>query len=891
MVKRIDLVYKKLKELSRNKGVDAQTLADALELGRANVSSDLNKLCEEGKVKKTSGRPVLFMPSDGDDGTDEELSTLDRLIKENKSLTIAGEQAKAAILYPPRGMHTLILGETGVGKTMFAGIMYKYAIEMDKLPKQAPFITFNCADYSNNPQLLLSQLFGVKKGSYTGADSDRQGLIEKADGGILFLDEVHRLPAEGQEMFFTFMDKGTFRRLGETEVERRANVLIISATTENPESSLLKTFTRRIPMVIRVPGLGERGLEERFGLITNFFREESFRLDREIFVSVNSMRAFLSYNCLNNVGQLKTDIQLACAKAYADFLSYKKDSVKINSTDLPAYIREGLYKETEHRQIWNKLIGINNRYLVFNKYQEKFIFNSGSESSNIYEIIDSRMNELKSMGVDKDDLEKIMDKDIEDYFNQYLYGVNNRLNKTSLASIVNPVTIDVVDEIVSLCEKKLNRQISQKIYLGLAIHIEAAIDRVRRNKKIINPKLQKIRTEYCKEFAAALDCLSIIERAMDISMPIDEAGFIAMFLTMDNEGINNETGNIGVLVIAHGNATASSMAEVANKLLGVEQAAGINMPIDESPEQVLERIREHVKNSGRKQGFIFLVDMGSLTTFGKIIEREMGIPVETVPLVSTLHVLEAARKAALGCSLEETFNDVSSIANFFSDNEENEITGEPRFVILTVCTTGEGSAIAIKNFLQGHLKFDNRLFEILPINIVGREDINTRIKKICRDKELLCIVSPFNIQMEVPSFNLDDVLNLKAIKKIQEIIDIQGTYMKMGEMLKNHLENVDGELIFEDIKKCISLIEESLKIKIGTERLIGIALHISCMIDRLIIGGQMVAYPDSEDYISKNYELYNIVNNVLADINSKYKIDISKDEICYIMDFFNPENV
>jgi len=84
--------------------------------------------------------------------------------------------------------------------------------------------------------------FRGKKGAYTGADRDRAGLVEKADGGILFLDEVHRLPPEGQEMLFYLMDKGIYRRLGESESQHKANVLIICATTESIESVLLRTF-------------------------------------------------------------------------------------------------------------------------------------------------------------------------------------------------------------------------------------------------------------------------------------------------------------------------------------------------------------------------------------------------------------------------------------------------------------------------------------------------------------------------------------------------------------------------------------------------------------------------------------------------------------------------
>lgn len=417
-MKRIDKVYSRLCEYKNQDGVDANTLSEALGLTRANVSFDLNRLYEEGRVMKLSGRPVKFIASINVNSLHKGVSSeLDRLGKESPSLKTVVDHAKAAILYPPKGMHSIILGDTGVGKSTFASLMYKYAVESGVKSKNSPFIVFNCADYANNPQLLTAQLFGVKKGAFTGADQDREGLLEKADNGILFLDEVHRLPPEGQEALFVFLDKGIFRRVGDPE-DRTSNVLIITATTENPTSALLKTFTRRIPMTLRIPSLKERAIDERLGLVKTFFREEAARIGHEIHVSMNLMKALLMYETTGNVGQLKNDIQIVTAKSYAEFLTGKRSKVELWSADLPPYIKESLFNERNYRDIWNRL---------FEDDLDSFTFGNGSrvqtlttKENTIYDFIERKIGELKIRGVDEKEIDTLMEGYISEFVSTYI---------------------------------------------------------------------------------------------------------------------------------------------------------------------------------------------------------------------------------------------------------------------------------------------------------------------------------------------------------------------------------------------------------------------------------------------------------------------------------------
>lgn len=216
-------------------------------------------------------------------------------------------QAKAAVSYPPNGLHTLIIGPSGSGKTFLAENMYHYAVQQGLLAPDAPFVSFNCADYADNPQLLNSQLFGYVRGAFSGANATKDGLVQKADGGILFLDEIHRLSGEGQEMLFYLLDKGSYRRLGDSGPARKVNVRLIAATTSSPESALLLTFRRRIPIVISMPGIADRPMAERFAVLQSIFAGEYKKIDRKLVVEREAVRILLQYDCPGNIGQMQSD--------------------------------------------------------------------------------------------------------------------------------------------------------------------------------------------------------------------------------------------------------------------------------------------------------------------------------------------------------------------------------------------------------------------------------------------------------------------------------------------------------------------------------------------------------------------------------------------------------
>lgn len=316
-MRRIEVILRELERLTRtlsqtdleqDTAFTAEQIGFNLGLARNSVSKDLNQLWNDGLAIKSHGRPVFFLHLRAVETLlDRPLAETERevraiadllprqtsqppadpftgLIGYDRSLRDAVEKGKAAVLYP-HGLHVLLTGPSGVGKTFFAELMHRYACE-NTAGAAPPLVWFNCAEYAHNPELLSSHLFGHRQGAFTGATENKAGLIEQADGGYLLLDEVHRLPYEGQEKLFSLLDKGEYRPLGSSGLARAGSVRLICATTEPLNSSLLRTFQRRIQVCIDLPGIRERSIEEQIELIVSFLQRESRKIERTVRLSL-----------------------------------------------------------------------------------------------------------------------------------------------------------------------------------------------------------------------------------------------------------------------------------------------------------------------------------------------------------------------------------------------------------------------------------------------------------------------------------------------------------------------------------------------------------------------------------------------------------------------------
>lgn len=873
-----------------HQGLTAVQVAEILQIDRSNASRYLSELYKEQKINKRDGRPVVYEAISEEQVLSEPSTeiTFETLVGEDASLKVSIQKAKAAILYPPRGLHTIIFGQTGTGKSMFAECMYHFAVQSKVLKRDASFISFNCADYAQNPQLLFGHIFGIRKGAYTGATEDSPGLVAKANGGILFLDEIHRLPPEGQEMLFTFIDKGVYRPLGESAEVYEASVQIIGATTESSES-FLTTFNRRIPMSITLPNLSSRSLDERYEIISLFIKQEANRLGQRIEVEKDAILAFMLYDAEGNIGQVKRDLKLVCAKAFLHYRTHNQESLRIRKNDCSLQVQKGLLKVKEMADRLDRFLEGKGEFLSFDPGEAEVVWSQDPERSmQVYTDIEEKVATLQQTGIEKVDLEELISQDVDAYFENYVEELTQLpVHKDLIRSNIWQLTNRLYD----IAEKELDRKYNEKARFAFALHLQSTLDRLADGHLIIHPDLNTVRKQLKSEFQVALDLSSLIEEECDVEIPFDEIGFISMFLSIQvGESETIPMNKVGVIVLMHGRATASSMLETAQELLGTKIGIAMNMTLDTEVKEMYEELLAYVYHAREEleNGLLLLTDMGSLNSFATLIYEETGIRAKAISMSSTMIVIEALRMSDAGRSLEDIYQNIqitfeSIMKEQFRDL--NAIKGNKKAIIVT-CFTGEG--VAAKLYQRVSSIVDPKEVEIIQMQFIERETFKKHIDGLLDKYDIKAIAGTVEVDYQnIPFFPAYDIFDEERLNVLKRIVSEEVSVEAISNSLKDTLTHIESlPVLMKELQKLVHQIQTQLHLMVEPSVETGLMIHVAFLIESLLKGEGSRTFPQLSTY-QKKYRLENdLVRTHLMTIEKKYRVHISDDEIAFITQAF-----
>lgn len=239
----------------------------------------------------------------------------------------------------------LITGESGTGKELIARAIHDHGPRSHK-----KFVAINCSAIPEN--LLESELFGYKRGAFTGAHTDKAGLFELADGGTLFLDEISELPLSLQSKLLRIVQERELRRVGELE-SRKVDVRLIAATNKNLAEEVKRgtfredLFFRLNVVTIHLPPLRER--RDDIPLLARYFFQKACETHKRHLETIEpqAMKKLLLHSWPGNVRELQNVLERAVVLCNGTSLT--ADDIIIDTMPLPSI--EGCTLEEYERRI------------------------------------------------------------------------------------------------------------------------------------------------------------------------------------------------------------------------------------------------------------------------------------------------------------------------------------------------------------------------------------------------------------------------------------------------------------------------------------------------------------------------------------------------------------
>lgn len=882
-----------------DKRFTAGGIAQALNAKRNTVSLYLNQLTNEHKLVKVQTRPVRFIHRAQFEKSNYALKkdtylTVAQLEQENNnqdilksfaqinpSLKESVERVRAAVLYPNNGLPLLITGESGTGKSYLVGLINRFCRTNKLIKTTAPFVTVNCAQYADNPELLTSNLFGYKKGAFTGADQDHDGAFVEANGGILFLDEVHRLGPKGQEKLFTYLDQGLVYPVGETSHGKRVSVRLCFATTEEVENNFLTTFMRRIPVKISLPPLSQRSREERLNLIYTLLCNEQREIAKPIIVSDQVLEMLANYLPVGNIGDLKNAVKLTIARANAD--EKKANKLTLTAYNLPVDVL--MRSKTESYLSAKKPLQITDETepadLIARSFPEKKIFLHSLER--LLTTYEQSNNNLPNC---------------ESKLKQIVYQLFDTLLFEKNASKQLPLLSYVIEHLKHLFEQLQNAyqlQVSGNAIYAISYYlferqkIQWNIDEVRQ-KNALHSLYQEVRQRYPEVYAYVGKLLLLIKNNLEIEL--NEVDYIFLSIYLNKLEIITKTGLIKAIVLAHGYATAGSIANVVNRLLNAHTLDAFDMPINVSTQQIANKIIDYSENNDVSHGLIILVDMGSLQEIEKLFPRQLDAPLLLINNVSTSLALTVGESILQ----KRSFREIGQLAQQKSKIEIKLTYPAKRRqqVILTTCYSGIGTATHVARLLERCMPSSSKI-KIIPYDYQALKDPH-KVKVVNKMYDVIGIVGTENPEIPGLDFiHLEKILSDKGTAKLQKWLTKSFTVPEIKLIMNNLVKNfslertinmvtiLDAPKVIENITIFLQELERRFSISLSNQKKFTLYVHISYLIERLIRKEKNDLDPEyAKTYAHKYATDLKIIKAAFSVIIDNYNVKIPVSELIYI---------
>ncbi|EPI15268.1 PRD domain protein [Enterococcus faecium SD1C-2] len=581
-------------------------------------------------------------------------------------------------------------------------------------------------------------------------------------------------------------------------------------------------------------------------------------MDKELQVSYQMIDFLLNSDLEGNVGKIKNIIKYACGNAYV----HQKNSqtIFVRLKDLPLE-----YNLKFKEQFSKPKKKMSDRTYLPNTTQQ--IHLESKETQLLRNFFDEVVSEFK----------KVQKKESQP--------------QEFIEDTVSRVT-QMMDEFIfqGTYEKE------ESLYSVLTYHIRQTLDMMYKNYGFEQDGDRVVSLAsylYLKDNTDILDSdYGWQEQKNELMEFLDEDIVFVTFYFYSLQ-ISDLPNDVKCIVLAHGYSTASSLANVVNRMLGKNVFQAYDMPINITLDKVETKIIRYINDYSTDSGLILLVDMGSFNQLGERLSNHIKSPLVIIDNVSTPLVLEVGEHIVNGNSVTEVYEAITVENRIQKQLIIPEVNKKK--AIITCCYTGIGSATQIQEILQKCLGDSAKELTILPYDY----------KKIAENKMyetpfqlyvVLMIVGTENPKInQVPYIGLDQLINGEAVSEFAELlheqVDIDSEAFKSQLIFNFSINKIVENLTILDAMKVLRLVQKAVKeleklmgIEFSNNQLFLLYMHCCSMIERILRKESVDEQADIKEYIQKEGHNMELIHQAFQEVDKEYTIELPLLELRLLND-------
>lgn len=611
---------------------------------------------------------------------------------------------------------------------------------------------------------------------------------------------------------------------------------------------------------------------------------ETKRINKNLSVERQVFKIILSQENVGNVGQIKAQIQLTCAQAFLNSVGAKEE-IRIRVKDLPE----------QEKNSWLKTAAAERKKLDLSSYLNSLTFFrvdtpliDSQEEDNIYQLIENKVTQLKKEGISDQEVQQYIMTDLHLHIKNFF---RQSVKEENFSKLVTPQTVELVSRLKLIAEKELKTRFDQSFIHYFGLHLEAFFQRGSKSDFLLQDEIRTIKQQNALEYRIAKLFQQAIVADTAIMLPDIEVIYLTLLLTSIESLTATSDKKIGILVVAHGNSTASSMVKMGSDLLGKSNIAALDMPLNVAPDEMYAQIVTKISQLDQHRGVLLLYDMGSFGMFAADLQTDTGVKVVSLPNVTSSLVLEAMRKANyldmdINTLCFQLRQDLIDSLNMSVTSEEN---GKEKAVI-SICMSGSGTAKKVQQMLEKLIKETTQSkIRVLTVSALETDQL---LPEIMKKYEVLAAVGTKKPKADLPYISLEEFISgngeqfLKVLLGEQSLSSFQIKSKKnvvvsqmCQEMLEQHLIYLNPLLVNQMLQTWIKDLEDEYDFQMSNSQKVRCVVHTAFALERALRHKELTY---DEVPTKEIADILPRVKTTLKKATAELNIQPSNDELYYI---------